>query len=1244
MMKKRLSSQSGNVFTILLAAVGLAGLLGSATYSLLSGPVSTLSRTSTRGISDANLMSAARIAIMHATSQTAGGDCDSDGFIEPIPFDTASNAPSGGGLLPASVGAPGKDAWGTPIGYCVWDIGTTGACAGGTNRRAGTPNPLAGLTESQTVIAVISAGPDRKFNTTCANYTNATTPVVTSGSSDDIVHSYAYSAAAAATSSLWRVSGTDAYKAELSAGKNAKVGDDILLDATSGAANFTAVVAQGRVAAPYGAILGNSTSATSCNSSADAGIIRYNNSGATPFIEFCDGISWQPASGGSGGEDDEEETNVRQGIWARNSDDIYYSNGAVLAGSNIVSPSAVLKTAGAAKGIGISNISNCGANCGATMNIISSQGGNEANPQHVFGGSFMGLLQLGGSVGGIDWMGYGDGKYVRAAGIDTSTEGWSGINYLGTDLNFSVQNAFGFTSTALSVTDTRQVIAGNLFGSLYGTFGYSLGIPTSSVFTQNKFLVAQGQDPVAGSFTDHATPRIVSATATQRETYTGTAFNSSFDVTPVTNQTIVVVVGCFNSSANCTASVAHSGSGGTSGWTSHSSTAARARSYIYYKPLSSVTLPLTVNVSAGANNTQLFWTAYLLEGVATGDSTNRRQGANTNKTANLQVSVSGTTVPNSIAFAGSLLVPGSTPTYAAHLSNSDWIQSQRLNTNTGSFSSAHKVIGAPVTSLAHRWKNNAMTAADSYGANVIIAFPPGDFSIFGTNYIGPTVANTVNVATYNASATVESEVTLQRRRANGDPLAHNDGAGSLSFQGYDLDSAENVARITGVVNTTSGGAVSTSNMPIDLAFSTRSPDGSFTEKMRFDSRGFLGVGKVPQTRLDIDGGFLVFGSAPQDWPQLTMTTPCGGRAIMFNHYRGGFAGGKHGCGSDKNWATTAGSWSAQAGFAYGDTVSPAGGISIGQNIHGSLTEGNVRIGNTLGNDVYGSSNAVMIGRNIQRSVTAAPVQNVAIGHNATVISPKATILGANINIPQAADATFSTFLGRNLSASTGSIKHNFVVGLNTSDIVTTLPAGDNRFLVVDGRWGIGTVAPGHSLDVVGTAVDDNSTTWANASDLRLKTIGGPYARGMDEISRLHPVRFNYKQGNPMGYDSARENIGFIAQEVQPLFPEAVHKGDRGYLQFNMHSISVAMVGAIKELDASNRALEETNERLRRENAGIAAHLAQAERRLARLEADSGLAARLTARLPWSGSLWLVPFGLAAAGAFALTRRTKGGQR
>jgi hypothetical protein len=122
-----------------------------------------------------------------------------------------------------------------------------------------------------------------------------------------------------------------------------------------------------------------------------------------------------------------------------------------------------------------------------------------------------------------------------------------------------------------------------------------------------------------------------------------------------------------------------------------------------------------------------------------------------------------------------------------------------------------------------------------------------------------------------------------------------------------------------------------------------------------------------------------------------------------------------------------------------------------------------------------------------------------------------------------------------------------------------------------GRVGIGTTAPDQLLSVNGNASKVGGGSWATFSDRRLKDIGDDYALGLDVISKLKPVYFRYKAENPRGLPSNEEYVGFIAQQVQQVIPDAVTVADDGHLRFDMHLVNVAMVNAIRELKEQNQA-------------------------------------------------------------------------
>ncbi len=135
----------------------------------------------------------------------------------------------------------------------------------------------------------------------------------------------------------------------------------------------------------------------------------------------------------------------------------------------------------------------------------------------------------------------------------------------------------------------------------------------------------------------------------------------------------------------------------------------------------------------------------------------------------------------------------------------------------------------------------------------------------------------------------------------------------------------------------------------------------------------------------------------------------------------------------------------------------------------------------------------------------------------------------------------------------------------TGDITFQTHTTANALYVKDnGDVGIGTTAPDQKFSVNGNASKTGGTTWLAFSDERLKTIKGPFDTGLKAIMQLQPIRFEYKRENALGLKSEGEQIGFAAQAIQNVIPEAVVKTPGNYLMINSDPILWTMLNAIKE--------------------------------------------------------------------------------
>ena len=116
----------------------------------------------------------------------------------------------------------------------------------------------------------------------------------------------------------------------------------------------------------------------------------------------------------------------------------------------------------------------------------------------------------------------------------------------------------------------------------------------------------------------------------------------------------------------------------------------------------------------------------------------------------------------------------------------------------------------------------------------------------------------------------------------------------------------------------------------------------------------------------------------------------------------------------------------------------------------------------------------------------------------------------------------------------------------------------------------------------------NGTNIYNASDIRLKQNISTTTYGLDTISLLNPIKFNWVDGFEPTEDG-KDMLGFVAQEVQTIIPEAVESfggnsitvGDttiENPLRVNEKFIIPVLVKAIQELKSENDTLKEILQR------------------------------------------------------------------
>jgi hypothetical protein len=180
--------------------------------------------------------------------------------------------------------------------------------------------------------------------------------------------------------------------------------------------------------------------------------------------------------------------------------------------------------------------------------------------------------------------------------------------------------------------------------------------------------------------------------------------------------------------------------------------------------------------------------------------------------------------------------------------------------------------------------------------------------------------------------------------------------------------------------------------------------------------------------------------------------------------------------------------------------------------------------------------------------------NTAVGYQSlttNTIGSYNTALGNQADV-SSSDLSNATAIGAYAKATT---KNTMILGC----ISPSCPEGGQTPSV-----GIGTSSPSSLLSVNGSADKVGGGSWGTYSDGRLKDIEGGFTPGLEAILKLTPVRYRYKQQNPLGLRDRDLHIGFVAQEVEKVIPEAVTRNSRGYLMLNNDPILWTMFNAIKQ--------------------------------------------------------------------------------
>ena len=129
-----------------------------------------------------------------------------------------------------------------------------------------------------------------------------------------------------------------------------------------------------------------------------------------------------------------------------------------------------------------------------------------------------------------------------------------------------------------------------------------------------------------------------------------------------------------------------------------------------------------------------------------------------------------------------------------------------------------------------------------------------------------------------------------------------------------------------------------------------------------------------------------------------------------------------------------------------------------------------------------------------------------------------------------------------------------------------------------GNVGIGTYSPSEKLSVSGNICYTGSI--GSCSDRRYKTNILSMGSMLSNVMALAPVTYNWKVKEfPDKNFNDKKQLGFIAQDIEKIFPELVLTDQDGYKSVDYVKITPILVKAVQEQQSEIEALKKQNEQI-----------------------------------------------------------------
>ena len=243
-----------------------------------------------------------------------------------------------------------------------------------------------------------------------------------------------------------------------------------------------------------------------------------------------------------------------------------------------------------------------------------------------------------------------------------------------------------------------------------------------------------------------------------------------------------------------------------------------------------------------------------------------------------------------------------------------------------------------------------------------------------------------------------------------------------------------------------------------------------------------------------------------------------------------------------------------------NTLFNARGITVGGSKNRTTNTASIALGNGDEGDVPGT--AVIAG--VGSTCNTDAKNSIIMGNKASGIAECDIVIGDESK----ASADHCALFGKGLITNKD---YQYIFGKYNKRI----PYSDDNFIFVVAN-GTGT-SDDNTLNIFTIDKEGNVTAkdFIKSSDMRLKTNINTMTGALDNVLKLRGVTFNWKEtsNNSLQY-------GFIAQEMEKVFPDLVGTDSNGFKTINYSGVIPVLTEAIKTQQEEIESLKSENEQLK----------------------------------------------------------------